>query len=393
MLRLRRSAPIAALAMAITILTGCVSEQTAPTSTASGEVEATPTPAPAAHTGEDFPYTIETVAEGLNVPWDMAVASDGRIFYTERPGDIRVIVAGEVQEQPVLSLRDYVYSRSEAGMLGLALDPQFDANGHLYVYHTYEEAGNVLNRVLRLKVSGNLAEIEDVILEGIPGAPNHNGGRISFGPDGLLYITTGDIYDPLTAQDLNDLGGKILRIDGDGRIPDSNPFPSSPVYSYGHRNPQGLAWDPQTGAMYSAEHGQTGHDEINLIEAGANYGWPHIEGEQSGHDEAGQQLIQPLVHSGSDTWAPSGLTFIDAGPWQGNLLAAGLRGQALVRIILADEETASVQVALYLENEWGRLRYVKQAPDGSVYLMTNNRDGRGRPAAGDDRILRLVPVR
>jgi glucose/arabinose dehydrogenase len=169
------------------------------------------------------------------------------------------------------------------------------------------------------------------MLDGIPGDTNHNGGRIKVGPDGYLYVTTGERYKPELAQDKDSLGGKILRISLDGSIPQDNPWPDSPVYSWGHRNPQGLAWQPDTGVLYSSEHGQSSHDEINIIKPGANYGWPLIEGDETA-GKGGVSLRLPLLHSGNQTWAPSGMTFITQGPWSGELLVAGLAGEQLLWI-------------------------------------------------------------
>ncbi len=214
-----------------------------------------PQPAAAA---SSFPYTAQTLAGGLNVPWEMAFAPDGRIFFTERPGTLRVFEEGELRKNPLLELPAPFFSEGEGGLLGFALDPDFENNGFAYAYHSYRsDIGGVENRVLRLSISGSKAEIDKVLLDGIPGDTNHNGGRIKFGPDGYLYITTGERYEPELAQDQESLGGKILRISKEGTIPGDNPFPDSPVYSWGHRNPQGLAWQPESGALYSSEHGQS----------------------------------------------------------------------------------------------------------------------------------------
>lgn len=339
----------------------------------------------AGYNPEVFPYTAEVYAEGLNVPWEMAFMPDGGILFTERPGRLRLIADGMVREEPLLELGDPFRSEGEGGLLGLALDPEFEQNGYAYVYHTYAAESGAANRVLRLTVNGESAEVDKVLLDGIPGSQNHNGGRIKFGPDGYLYVTTGDIYEPELAQNEESLGGKILRIDREGGIPADNPFPDSPVYSLGHRNAQGLAWHPDSGELYSSEHGQRAHDEINVIEPGANYGWPEAEGDA---DPEGSGFTPPLAHSGDDTWAPSGMTFITQGPWQGQLLTSGLAGQTLLHTEPGDQAGT---VRLLFENEWGRLRNIAEGPDGTLYVMTNNRDGRGSPEDGDDRIIALHP--
>lgn len=336
-----------------------------------------------------MPYTAETLAVGLNVPWEMAIAPDGRIFFTERPGAIRVIEQDRLVKEPLIEMEDPFISRSEGGLLGLAIDPNFEDNRFLYAYHTYETEEGILNRVIRLKENGNKAEIDQVLIDGLPGAANHNGGRMKIGPDGRLYITTGDRYEPGLAQEPGSLGGKILRIALDGSIPKDNPFPGSPVYSLGHRNPQGLAWHPVTGQLYASEHGQSAHDEVNRIEAGANYGWPIIQGDEQ--SEQYPDLRKPLLHSGEETWAPSGMAFITQGPWKNRLLVANLAGKQALLIELSEPYYNEAKNVEALFRDLGRIRNIYEGPDGSVYVMTNNRDGRGNPQEGDDKLIRLRP--
>lgn len=338
---------------------------------------------------DPMPYDIDILADGLNVPWDMDIARDGRIFFTERPGTIRVIDAdGKLLEDPLFSFDSSFYARSESGLLGIVLDPNFEENSYLYVYHTYRDKGTIQNRVLRLRVEGNTATIDRILINGLPGANNHNGGRIKIGPDGYLYITAGDRYEPSLAQDMDSLGGKILRIALDGSIPEDNPFPNSPIYSLGHRNAQGLAWHPATGQLYASEHGQTAHDEINLISAGANYGWPIIEGDETSSRRP--ELLPPILQSGKDTWAPSGMTFVTKGPWKGKLLVANLRGEQVLALTFNDANPAKIEQVEFLFQDWGRIRNVYEGPDGTLYIMTNNRDGRGKPGKDDDKIYRLT---
>jgi glucose/arabinose dehydrogenase len=214
----------------------------------------------------------------------------------------------------------------------------------------------------------------------VGGSSIHDGGRVKFGPDGKLYWTTGDAGSPQLAQSLSSLNGKILRLNADGSIPADNPFPDSYVYSYGHRNPQGLAWEPGSGRLYATEHGPSARDEVNYIEPGKNYGWPVITG-----DQAQNNMVTPLINSGSNTWAPSGAAFVTSGPWAGSLLFAGLRGESLFRLTIN-----GLALERYYANEFGRLRDVVMGSDGAIYILTNNRDGRGSPRSGDDRILRLT---
>ncbi|MGN7457317.1 PQQ-dependent sugar dehydrogenase [Paenibacillus pasadenensis] len=381
-------------AAAVLLLCGCApSEQlrqdggAAPPASSSGAIPSAAPPSEAAESADRFPYEPTVLAEGLDLPWEIALAPDGRIFFTERPGALRVIEDGRLREEPLLEVEGP--DGGEGGLLGLALDPAFADNGYAYAYHSYEEQGRILNRVLRLRIEGGKAAIDQVLLDSIPGAVNHNGGRLRFGPDGMLYATTGDASEPELAQDPDSLAGKILRLQPDGSVPADNPFPGSPVYSLGHRNPQGLAWHPESGELYSSEHGQSAHDEINRIRPGANYGWPDVEGDESGEAADGQPLQVPAAHSGDETWAPSGMAFLTDGPWKGRLLVSALRGERLLQASLAADGSVS-SIEPFFEGEWGRLRSIVEAPDGTLYVLTSNRS-RGNPADNDDRIVALVP--
>jgi len=337
---------------------------------------------------------VEVVASGLRIPWALAFAPDGRLFFTERPGRLRVIEAGQLRPQPVAELP--VAAAGEGGLLGLALDPDFGANGYLYVMYTYRQGQALRNRISRLTLKGPQAGDEMVLLDGILGAANHDGGRLKIGPDGKLYATCGDAQQRDLAQARDSLNGKILRLNRDGTIPADNPFPGSPVYSFGHRNPEGLAWQSGTGRLYATEHGPSGEmglcclDELNLIVPGGNYGWPVVT------DAPGDpRFLDPVLHSGADTWAPSGAAFYEgeAFPaWRGDLFFGALRGEHLHRLRLggADGRTVLQEERLFV-GQFGRLRDVVLGPDGALYLTTSNQDGRGRPAANDDRILRVAP--
>jgi glucose/arabinose dehydrogenase len=335
---------------------------------------------------------VEVFAKNLQVPWAIERTAEGRFFTTERAGRIRIIKDGILQAEPWMTLP--VTEVGEAGLLGLALDPQFSQNHFVYVAYSYRDGIRLLNRLVRLREDSNGKGIMDkVLIDGVSANVIHDGGRVKFGPDGKLYWTMGEANDRPVAQDVKALNGKILRLNTDGSIPGDNPFPNSYVYSYGHRNPQGLAWQPGTNRLYETEHGPSGvapdccRDEVNLIEPGKNYGWPEITGDQT---RAG--IISPILQSGNNTtWAPSGATFVTQGSWAGSLLFAGLRGESLYRLTLDKNDPRKVvSFERLLQNEYGRLRDVYETPDGAIYVLTNNRDGRGQPSGDDDRILKLT---
>lgn len=333
-----------------------------------------------------FPYKIEVIAENLTVPWALDISNDGKIYFTERPGSVRVIENGILNPRPLITLSPPFISQGEGGLMGIALDPNFSQNHYIYVMHSYRENNKLYNRVVRLVESNNIATIDKILIDKIPGNQFHNGGRMKIGPDKKLYITTGDAQNPSLAQNMSSLAGKILRIELNGNIPSDNPFPNSPIYSLGHRNPQGLAWNSKN-MLYSSEHGQSAHDEINIIIPGGNYGWPLVQGDETSTEITVQK---PLVHSNEITWAPSGITFINSGPFKDNLLVATLRGQQLLSISLNNNGTAVKNIEPLFKNEYGRLREVIQAKDGSIYITTSNRDGRGNPNISDDKIIRLI---
>lgn len=329
---------------------------------------------------------LEVVATDLEIPWEIAFLPSGEILVTERPG--RLLRIGE--DRTVIEVSG-VRHVGEGGLLGLVLHPDFERNRLLYLYLTSQESGQIVNRVERYLLDGASLSQREVILEGIRGASNHDGGRIAFSPDGYLFIATGDAQQAQSAQDTNSLNGKILRVRDDGSIPADNPFGNA-VYSYGHRNVQGIAWDNE-GRLWATEHGRSGVlsglDELNLIEKGKNYGWPEIQG-----DEARAGMMTPVVHSGaSETWAPSGAEFWappqrGSAP-EGSIFFAGLRGATLYEAVISDSKTTTIKK--HLEGEYGRLRAVRLGPDGYLYVSTSNRDGRGRPLEGDDKIIRVHP--
>lgn len=331
-------------------------------------------------------FRVETVLTGLEIPWSLNFAPNGRLFVTERPGRVRIVGASGSSEL-ALTLSD-AFTQGEAGLLGLALDPEFAQNRFVYIYYSASVSGRAVNRIVRYReVDSRLGE-RVVLLDNIPAAQIHDGGRLRFGPDGLLYASAGDAADANLAQDVASLAGKILRINRDGTVPRGNRF-SSPVYTYGHRNPQGFDWHPGTGDMWASEHGNSGNDEVNAIRDGLNFGWPRIEG------AATMTGMEAPVTSYSPSIAPSGASFYRGQQFPqfaNNFFVATLRGTHLLRLTVDPSARRVTAQERLLDGTFGRLRDVVSGPDGYVYFCTNNRDGRGSPMSGDDRVLRIVPA-
>ncbi|QGA80388.1 PQQ-dependent sugar dehydrogenase [Candidatus Nanohalobium constans] len=317
---------------------------------------------------------VSVVAEDLDVPWGIEFLPDGDMLVTERPGNLVLVERENGSLERTYRIQG-VEHRGEGGLLGIALHPSFTENRRLYLYMTTQDGDMLENRVVRYRLEENSLTDSEIIIEGLPGAPYHDGGRIEFGPDKKLYITAGDATNPEWAQNTSRYAGKILRLNPDGSIPGDNPFDNA-VYSYGHRNPQGLTWiDNQ---LWATEHGSTGRDELNRIERGENYGWPEIEGNE---DQGGMR--QPVIHSGSDTWAPAGTASMD-----NSIYFAGLRGNALYK---AEIDGNSVENLSRHLTDYGRLRAVEKGPEEDLYISTSNTDGRGNPGEKDDKILRVDP--
>jgi glucose/arabinose dehydrogenase len=336
-----------------------------------------PIPEPGQSNSNNTRSGVQVLAENLDVPWAIDIAEDGRLFFTERLGRIRAIDRdGMLLPDPAAYIN--VEQNSESGLLGLALHPNFTENHLLYVYHTYSNGSAVLNQVLMLTEKDNKIVESKVIIDKIPAADRNDGGRIKFGPDDKLYIATGDARQPELAQDAGSLAGKILRLNPDGSIPKDNPFEGSPVYSYGHRNIQGLAWHPMTGELYASEHGVEGNDEINLIKPGTNYGWP-IE------DCDAEKFEKPIVCF-NPAIAPAGMTFAasDSLGYQNDVLLATLKAQHIRLIDLESDIENNILTG------FGRIRDVIEASDGSLYVTTSNKDGRAVPEQDDDKILRII---
>jgi glucose/arabinose dehydrogenase len=368
-------------------------------SIAAGAWACAPPPAPAqtqtVATRSGAKLEVTTFVSNLEVPWSIVFTSPTRMLVTERPGRVRVVENGKLAAQPILVLED-VEAKSESGLMGMTAAPDYAKSRHLYLCYAYDAADGIRDRVLRYRDDGAAFSERTVIIEGIPAARNHAGCRVRFGPDGKLYVTTGDATDRKIAQDMKSLGGKTLRLNPDGSVPADNPFPGSPIYSLGHRNAQGIDWQPGTGLQFQTEHGPSGFDgpgggdEINIVEAGKNYGWPLVH-----HKDSAPGMVSPLLEY-TPAVAPSGGSFStgDALPsFQGDFFFSNLRGEVLIRVRMDPKNPRKVlETEKLFVDVYGRLRDVVTGPDGALYVATSNRDGRGRPRPGDDRILRVVEV-
>lgn len=336
---------------------------------------------------------VETVIGDLDTVWDMIWAPDGSMWFSERGGRISRLDLIE-RTRTVVGEVPNVLERGEAGLMGIALHPDFPDVPIVYAAHSYDTGDGIGNRLVRMRLQNGSLTYPETVLDGLAGRRNHDGSRIAFGADGFLYMTMGDAGSRPSSQDPSSLNGKILRLTEDGAPAPGNPF-GDHIWSLGHRNPQGLVFHPN-GLLYSAEHGARDEDELNLIEPGRNYGWPMLEGLCNTRQEevhcAANNLVEPL-HSWSRT---VGIAAVDvyAGDavegWNGDILAVSLRGESLYRISLSDDGRRAVSAETILAGEYGRLRDVLAGPAGEIYLATSNRDGRGDPAPDDDRILRLT---
>jgi glucose/arabinose dehydrogenase len=312
------------------------------------------------------------VADDLDTPWGIAFLPDGSALVTERDsGRVLLVDGGQVRE--VGSVRQVSHPDDEAGLLGVAVGPDFARDGRVWFYVTSDDDNRIVTATY---AGGRLGEAQPV-LTGIPKGSIHDGGRLAFGPDGFLYASTGETGVPSLAADRDSLGGKILRITGEGRPAPGNPDPTSPVWSWGHRNVQGLAWvDDQ---LWASEFGADTYDELNRVEAGRDHGWPSVEGPGG---SPGQ--VDPARVWRTDEASPSGLAWAD-----GHLWMAALRGERLWRIPVANGEAGRPEG--FFIGEHGRMRTVVTTPDGRLWVTTSNRDGRGDPAPSDDRILEVAP--
>ncbi|HEU4507355.1 MAG TPA: PQQ-dependent sugar dehydrogenase [Pyrinomonadaceae bacterium] len=372
------------IALAVALGVAC----SRPAGRVEGEVAASP---PQSNTR----FKIEKVAGGLEVPWSIVWAPDGRMIFTEREGRVRVIENGNLRPQPLFVVDD-VEAAGESGLMSVALHPQFSSNRFIYLSYAYTKGG-VRVRVVRYREAAEGLVDRHIIIQDLPAARFHAGCRIRFGPDGKLYVTTGDAGRRELAQQLDSLAGKTLRLNDDGTVPQDNPFVGQQnarpeIWSIGHRNAQGLDFQPGTNLMFQTEHGPSGFDggqggdEVNIVEKGKNYGWPVIH-----HTQTRAGMEAPLLEY-TPACAPASGAFYRGSAlanFKGNYFFGCLRGERLIRVSLDGRRVLNQE---NLATEYGRIREVAEGPDGFLYFSTSNRDGRGDPAQDDDRILRIVPA-
>lgn len=371
----------------------------APPGRGAGEVETTAATAESgqATSKDQVSFRVETVIANLEVPWSIVWTPDGRMLFTERIGRVRVYENGKLRPQPLFTVPD-VEPSGESGLMSIALHPQFASNHLLYLSYAFKGEGQRV-RVVRYRETSNGLTERTIIIDNMPAAQYHAGCRLRFGPDNKLYITTGDATERELAQRLDSLAGKILRLNDDGTVPPDNPFVGQTnarpeIWSYGHRNPQGIDFQPGSNLLFETEHGPSGFDgpgggdEVNIVEKGKNYGWPVIH-----HTETRAGLESPLLEYTPACAPASGMFYRGAqfSNFRGNFFFGCLRGTRLIRIVLEGRRVVSQENLL--AGKYGRIRDVAEGPDGYLYFSTSNKDGRGTPAADDDRIIRLVPVK
>jgi glucose/arabinose dehydrogenase len=338
----------------------------------------------------------QSVATNLDTPWEMVWGPDDHIWFTEREGRVSRLNP-ETGDRQILLTIDEVHEQGESGLLGMALHPDFEQTPYVYLVYNYLSGSSIQERLVRYTYLEESLKSPNVLFDGIDGSSIHNGSRIVIDSLNRLYFTTGDASEASTAQDLNSVNGKILRMNLDGSLPDDNPYQDSYVWTYGHRNPQGLVYSPE-GILYSSEHGPASDDEVNIIEKGRNYGWPDVMGycdEASETDFCSENNVKEPIAAWTPTLAVAGIDFYDheAIPeWGNSILMTTLKESELVQLKLSEDGLEVVEENRWFDEWWGRLRDVCISPNGSVYIAVSNRDGRGDPAPGDDRIVEISPA-
>jgi len=341
-----------------------------------------------------------TVATNLDTPWEIIWGPDDFIWITERMGKISRINPNTGAVSEVIQIAD-IREVGEGGLLGMEIDPDFSTNNYFYVGYNYYASGNIYReKIVRFTYNPATGKADSpfILLDNIDGANNHNGCRMVISPDKKLIFTTGDAQVTSKSQDVKSLNGKTLRINLDGTIPADNPFPGSPVWSWGHRNPQGLVFSPDGKILYSSEHGASTNDEINIIQKGRNYGWPKVEGFC---DIAGEtafcndsNVVEP-IQAWTPTLAVAGMDFYNSDlipEWKNSLLVTSLKASRITQLLLDETGAKVLKANDFYTNTFGRLRDVCNSPDGKVYIAVSNRDGRGSPKADDDKIVEITPV-
>ncbi len=383
--------------LCILFIVGCISSS-APTGLAENEVITTKSLSENTIQSEsEIKFKVETVAGGLEVPWALAFLPNGKILFTERPGRVRLIENGKLKTETIYQV-PHVEPSSESGLMDISLHPKFADNKFVYLAYAYNQDGKRV-KVVRYKFDGKTFTEPKIIIGEIPAAPNHAGTRARFGPDGKLYITTGDATNWNLAQRTDSIAGKTLRLNDDGSIPEDNPFVKDKnyrpeIWTVGHRNAQGLAWSAE-GLMFQTEHGPSGFegkggggDEVNFVERGKNYGWAEI------HHQLTQTGMEAPLLEYTPACAPASAVIYNGDKFpefKGNFFFGCLRGTKIIRVKLAGHRVVGQENLL--EGKFGRIREIAEGPDGFIYFSTSNRDGRGNLAKDDDRILRIVPVK
>ena len=334
-----------------------------------------------------------TIVSGIETPWEILWGPDNYIWFTERPGRVNRVNPATGENQLIYTIPD-VFEYGEAGLLGMALHPDFETSPLVYLVYNYSDGPNIRERLVQYTWNGSTLVNGVMLMEDIPGNSYHNGSRLLFGFDGKLYMTTGDAGNTSNSQNMSTVAGKLLRINPDGSIPGDNPNPDSYVWASGLRNSQGLVFAPN-GNLYGSEHGPSSNDELNLLEKGRNYGWPNVEGFCDLPSEiifCDEHNVREPLYAWTPTLAVSGLAYYDHAAipeWQGSLLMTSLKASKMLNLKLSSDGLSITETSDWFAGTWGRLRDVCVSPDGKVFVGVSNRDGRGNPRPGDDRIVEI----